>query len=133
MSQPTPEMIRAGFDAFNRRDIEAWQANFAEDFEAHDLKEYPDSEVYYGHGGQDAWLAKQEEVWGPGFKFEPMSILEGDGVAVIETRASGSGIGSHAPVEVIFHMVFRFRDDKIVWSQGFLDRADALEAAGLRE
>jgi hypothetical protein len=30
MSQPTPEMIRAGFDAFNRRDIETWLATFAE-------------------------------------------------------------------------------------------------------
>jgi ketosteroid isomerase-like protein len=34
---------------------------------------------------------------------------------------------------VIFHLVLRFRDDKVVWAQGFLDRAHALEAAGLRE
>jgi ketosteroid isomerase-like protein len=34
---------------------------------------------------------------------------------------------------VIFHHVLRFRDDKVVWSQAFLDRAEALEAAGLRE
>ena len=133
MSQPTPEMIRASFDAFNRRDIEAWLADFAEDCEAHDLKEYPDTDVRYGHAGQRAWLASMQEAWGDDFKFEPTSILEGDGVVVVETRASGSGIGSHAPVEVIFQLVLRFRDDKVVWSQGFLDRADALEAAGLRE
>jgi ketosteroid isomerase-like protein len=133
MSQPTPEMIRAGFDAFNRRDIEAWLATFAEDVEAHDLKEYPDTDVHYGHAGQRAWLASMQEAWGDDFKFEPTSILEGDGVVVVETRASGTGLDSHAPVEVIFQLVLRFRDDKIVWSQGFLDRADALEAAGLRE
>jgi ketosteroid isomerase-like protein len=78
MSQPTPETIRAAYDAFNRRDIEAWLDNLAEDIEAHDLKEYPDAEVYYGHAGQLAWLANNEEVWGAGFKFEPMSILEAE-------------------------------------------------------
>ena len=51
MSQPTPEMIRASFDAFNRRDYEAWLADFAEDCEGHDLKEAPDTDVYYGHAG----------------------------------------------------------------------------------
>jgi ketosteroid isomerase-like protein len=132
MSQPTPETIRAAYDAFNRRDIEAWLANFAEDCEAHDLKEFPDTEVYYGHAGQRAWLAGLQEVWNAGFKWEPMSFLEGDGVVVVETRASGTTIGGHVPTEVIFHLVLRFRDDKVVWSQGFLDRADALEAAGLR-
>jgi ketosteroid isomerase-like protein len=133
MSQPTPEMIRAGFDAFNRRDIEAWLATFAEDCESHDLKEYPDTEVRYGHAGQRAWLANMQEAWGDDFKFEPMSILEGDGVAVVEYRATGFGQGSQVPAEVIAHMVLRFHDDKVVWTQGFLDRADALEAAGLSE
>jgi ketosteroid isomerase-like protein len=133
MSQPTPEMIRAGFDAFNRRDIETWLATFAEDCEAHDLKEYPDTDVRYGHAGQRAWLASMQEAWGDDFKFEPTSILEGDGVVVVEYRATGFGLGSHVPAEVIAYMVLRFRDNKIVWSQGFLDRADALEAAGLRE
>jgi len=27
----------------------------------------------------------------------------------------------------------RFRDDKIVWTKGFIDRAEALKAAGLTE
>jgi ketosteroid isomerase-like protein len=130
MSQPTPEMIRAGFDAFNRRDIEAWLATFAEDCEGHDLKEYPDTDVHYGHPGQRVWLAKEEEVWGVGFKWEPMSFLEGDGVVVVETRASGAGPGGHVPAEVTFHLVLRFRDDKIVWAQGFLDRAGASKLRG---
>jgi ketosteroid isomerase-like protein len=133
LSQPTPEMIRAGFDAFNRRDIEAWLATFAEDVEAHDLKEFPDTDVHYGHAGQRAWLARQEEVWGAEFKWEPMSILEGDGAVVVETRATGTTVGGHVPAEEIFYLVLRFRDFKVVWAQGFLDRDDALEAAGLRE
>jgi ketosteroid isomerase-like protein len=133
MSQPTPEMIGAAYDAFNRGDHETWIATLAEDVEFHDLNETPDTGVFYGHAGVRTWLAKLQEAWGEGFKFEPTSYLEGDGVVVVETRASGAGIGSRVPTELTVHTVLRFRDFKVVWSQGFLDRADALEAAGLRE
>jgi ketosteroid isomerase-like protein len=135
MSQEIPplETIRAGFDAFNRGDYETWIARYAEDTEFLDLAETPDTGVFRGHAGIRAWLAKLQEAWGEGFRFEPVSFTQGDRVVVVDTRAKGIGEGSGVPIEMDVHIVLRFEDQKIVWSQGFIDRDEALEAAGLRE
>jgi ketosteroid isomerase-like protein len=135
MSQEIPplETIRAGFDAFNRGDYETWIARYAEDTEFLDLAETPDTGVFRGHAGIRAWLAKLQEAWGEGFRFEPVSFTQGDRVVVVDTRAKGIGEGSGVPIEMDVHIVLRFRDQKIVWSQGFIDRDEAFEAAGLRE
>ena len=135
VSKATPpfETIRAGFDAFNRGDYEAWIDFYDEDVEFLDLAETPDTGAFRGHAGARAWLAKLQEAWGGGFQFEPRTITEGDGVVLVDTRAKGMGVGSGVPIEMTVYTVFRYRDQKIVWTRGFIDRADALEAAGLSE
>ena len=130
---PSLETIRAGFDAFNRGDYEAWIDLYDEDVEFLDLAETPDTGAFRGHAGARAWLAKLQEAWGEGFRFEPRSITEGDGVVLVDSRAKGIGVGSGVPIEMTVHIVLRYRDQKIVWTRAFTDRADALEAAGLRE
>jgi ketosteroid isomerase-like protein len=127
------ERIRAGFDAFNRGDYETWIALYDEDVEFLDLAETPDTGVFHGHAGVRAWLAKLQEAWGEGFQFEPRKITEGDGVVVVDTRAKGIGVGSGVPIELTVYTVMRYRDQKIIWTRAFLDRAQALEAAGLSE
>ena len=135
VSQATPswEVIRERYDALNRGDCEAWIDLYDEDVEFHDLAETPDTAVFRGHAGVRAWLAKLQEAWREGFRFEPRSVTKGDGVIIVETRAKGIGVGSGVPIEMTFYAVMRYRDQKVVWSQGFIDRAEALEAAGLRE
>ena len=130
---PPLETIRAGFDAFNRGDFESWIAVYDEDVEFLDLAETPDTGVFRGHAGARAWLAKLQEAWGEGFQFEPMNVTEGDEVVVVDTRARGTGTGSGVPIEMTVYTVMRYRDQKVVWTRAFIDRADALEAAGLRE
>ena len=133
MSQPSVEILRTGFDAFNRGDYDAWLAAFSENVEVHDLAETPDTGVFHGHAGVRAWLAKLEMAFGHGFRFEPRSFTEGDGVVVADVRASATGMGGGVPIEMSVHIAFRLHDRKIVWTQGFLNRGAALEAVGLRE
>jgi ketosteroid isomerase-like protein len=134
MSRPSQEMIRAGFDAFNRGDYEAWMTyHLAEDVELRDLAETPDTGVFHGHAGVSAWLAKLQEAWGEGFRFEPTSFTEGEEVVVADVRAKGTGTGGGVPIEMTVYMVLRFRDGKVAWTQSFLDRGAALEMAGLSE
>ena len=53
--------------------------------------------------------------------------------AFVDTRAIGVGVESHIPIEMTVYVVLRFRDRKIVWTKSFMDRTEALEAAGLEE
>jgi ketosteroid isomerase-like protein len=133
MSETRPEILRAGFDAFNRGDYEAWIAAYDEDVEFHDLGDTPDTDIFRGHDGIREWLAKLQEAWSEGFRFEPKSMTWGDAVVVVDTRAIGVGVESHIPIEMTVHIVMRFSDGKIVWTKSFVDRAEALEAAGLQE
>ena len=48
-------------------------------------------------------------------------------------RQWGRGKGSGVPVEYRFFGVWTFRDGKVIRYKGFNERAEALEAAGLRE
>ena len=136
MSQAIPPTadIQAGFDAFNRRDFEAFIALYDEEVELFDLAEAPDQRVFRGHAGVREWIAKLQEAWDEGFvRFEPQSFVEGDGAVVVDTRAKAVGGGSGVPIEMTFHTVLRFRDQKAVWVNSFIDRAEALDAAGLSE
>jgi ketosteroid isomerase-like protein len=90
--------------------------------------------VFHGHAGVRAWLAKLQEAWGKNFRFEPRAFTEGDELVVADVRASATGTGSAVPIEMTVYMVLRLRDDgKVIWTQSFLERDDAVQAAGLRE
>jgi ketosteroid isomerase-like protein len=135
MSQAIPsfEAIRAWFEVVNQADYESWITVWDEDAELLDLAETPDTGVFRGHAGVRAWLAKLQEAWGEGFRFEPRSITQGDDAVVVDTLARGVGLESDVKVEMTVYMVLRYRDQKIVWATSFIDRAEALEAAGLSE
>ena len=132
MPRENIERAREAYKAFNRGDYESWIAELAEDVEIHDLGETPDTGVFHGHAGAREWLAKLEEAWGPGgMRLEPTSFTEGEGVVVAHVRASATGVRAGVPIDMTLHIVARLRDQKVVWMKAFLDRAEALEAAGL--
>jgi uncharacterized protein len=127
------DAVRAAFAAFNRGDYDSWIAAYDDDVEFHDLGETPDTGVFRGHEGIRAWLAKLHEAWGEGFRFDPRSFTAGDGVVVVDTHANGTGMESGIPIEMTVYIVIRFRKGKAVWTKAFMDRAAALEAAGLQD
>jgi ketosteroid isomerase-like protein len=133
VSQADVDTVLAAFAAFNRGDYDSWIAAFDGDAEVHDLAETPDTAVFRGHDGVRAWLAKLQEAWGAEFRFEPRSFNEADGVVLVDTLAVATGTESGVAVEMPVHLVLRLRNHKVVWTQGFLDRANALEAAGRQD
>jgi len=52
-------------------------------------------------------------------------------LAVINFRGRGKASGAEVNIELF--QLWTFRDGKIIRGQGFFDREEALEAAGLRE
>jgi ketosteroid isomerase-like protein len=131
MSQENVEIVRRMLDAFNRGDLDGVIATFDEDCLLEEPREMPDrpSRGFRRHDGIREWMANLRGV--AGVRFEPRSFTTGGGAVVSELAAHGQGQGSGVPVEWTTFAVMQMRDGKITRAQAFLNKADALEAAGL--
>jgi ketosteroid isomerase-like protein len=128
-------MARA-YAAANRRDFELVLT-----FNDPALYEYrpsvellpPDMEtVYHGHEGYRQfwrlWLEAFEDI-----RWEPEEILDFGDKALVTTRQSGTGSGSGIAVSEPVFQLFTFRQGLVIRQEDFLDRSQALEAAGRSE
>ena len=132
MSRENVELVRRAYERWNAGDFGWATENLAPEFE------YLAADVVgiTGHfRGAEGFLRFLEQFW-EGFDeahAEPEEFIEaGDSVlAVINFR--GRGKQSGAEVNMEFFQLWTFRDGKVTRGQGFFDREEALEAAGLRE
>jgi ketosteroid isomerase-like protein len=133
MSEEKVEVVRRMFDAFNRGDVETVVAAFDEGCQLHEPPEMPDTpaEGFRGHQGIREWMANLRETGG--IQFEGTSFTTSDDLVFSEWIGSGRGQGSGVPINWRTFAVVHVHDGRIVRLQAFLDRDQALEAAGLRE
>jgi ketosteroid isomerase-like protein len=133
MSEENVEMIRRAYEAYERGDLDAAVADIAPDCEYIAAGTVPGrTGVYRGPEGYRefvAWLA--EEFTDSHAKVDTL-IDAGDSV-VLGATLRGQGRQSGIPVNFTFWQVWRFAAGKVVHGQGFADKAEALEAAGLSE
>ena len=61
---------------------------------------------------------------------EPIAVGEH---VIVPARLTGRGRLSGAPIDVTFTLLCSLRQDKIVGIRNYWQKAEALEAAGLRE
>jgi ketosteroid isomerase-like protein len=125
------EALRSGYEALSERDVEGWLEGFDRDAELHELADIPDSAVYRGHDGLRRWAAGALELAGQ-WTWTPEEFVSApNGRMMVRVRFQARGSGSGTPVEqTVFH-VFELRDAKVIVIRGFLDHAEAVEAAGL--
>jgi ketosteroid isomerase-like protein len=78
------------------------------------------------------WVAETQEPWAE-VRWELERVVEGDGLVLSFYRAVG--IGRRSGIEVVRDLaaVSRIRDGLIASERVYLDRDEAVEAAGLRE
>jgi ketosteroid isomerase-like protein len=93
----------------------------------------PDFEaVFYGHDGYlqlwRYWLDAIEDL-----RFDPEEILDFGDRLLVTAQQRGHGSGSGVAVSEPVFQLFKFRRGSVVRQEDFRDRAEALEAAGLRE
>lgn len=111
-------------------------AALAEDA-AHDVEldltaVYPDRPVLRGMA--EAYRFRETSPWGASQRFEAERFFEVDDERVLVfVRGTATGRESGVPVEVLAAHEFTFRDGLLVRFKVYLDRAEALEAAGLLE
>jgi ketosteroid isomerase-like protein len=133
MSDENVEVVRKGLDAYNRRDADAFVALCSPDVEY----ETHLGEIYRGRGEVRRHFEYFEqtalETW-ESFHVEVEEITEAsDDRIVVGTLVTARGKASGVPVELRTWAVVWFADGKVTRRRPFRHRADALEAAGLRE
>ena len=137
MSQENVEIVRRVYDAVARGDaatvLDAYDAEVEWDFTRSPWVGVLRQDVYRGHAGirefiqeryADAWVDIEDEC-------EELIAIGEEVVSVVRTR--GRGRASGAETERTHAGLWTLREGKIVRVAWFPTRAEAMEAAGLRE
>jgi len=134
MSQENVEVVRDQFAATNERDFPRAMSYYAEDVElVVDPAAFLERGTFKGRDAVGQWFANWFTTFEPGYHFDIEEARDlGDVVFLI---ASHHGRGRTSGVEVHGQTgyLYRLRGGKIVRVELYPGRAEALEAAGLRE
>jgi ketosteroid isomerase-like protein len=129
MSQENVEVLRRMIDAFNRGDRDEALAYYAAEVEYQTSGQFADEGVYRGPAGvQRLWAQLREDM-------EELNLSVSDIRAVGDRifaagMMRGRGKQSKAGFEQPFWYAVTFRDGLIVRVEAYVDRTQALEAAG---
>jgi ketosteroid isomerase-like protein len=132
----TRRAVKLGLEAANRRDHEAGFALYHPNIEyitPPQLVALGFDSVYRGREGrrevQERWLTD----WGE-FQFKPEELIDmGDGHLLMIGRMEGSGLSSQVGIDNDWANLVTISAGRVIREQVFLDRTEALEAAGLSE
>ena len=133
MSEENVEIVRRSLEAFSGGDMEEMLSYMDPEGELHSaIVGGAEGNVYRGHEGFRKWYADSfesfEELRNEWSEFRDL----GDRVLVfgrVKARGRESGVELDSPMG----WVFTVRRGKLMKADGFLSRAEALEAAGLSE
>ena len=132
MSEADAERIRRAYEVWNESGPAAVTDQFwAEDAVYREGPGWPDAGVYRGRAAALERMRSLIELVGPIEVRLDELIDVGDGRFVACTSMVGEG--ANAPYTQSFAVLHRLRDGLIVEADYYLDRAQALEAAGLSE
>ena len=118
------------YDAWNRRDVEGMLADVDPDIEWRPYLASVAGEPAYGHDEVRAFLTEFSENWET-FRVEIEELFDaGDHVVTfVYVRARGRGSGAEVDLRPGHHLFFR--DGLLLSITTYLERAEALAAAGI--
>jgi ketosteroid isomerase-like protein len=131
MSQEPIDVVRATFEAFQRRDLEAFLGLMDPNVEYRSLVLEVEG-AYHGHEGLRSWWENLLAVFPDWHPTVEDAREVGDRV-VSRVRAEGRGTGSGIGLERDFWHVAEVRDGRLKSSAFYRTEGEALEAVGLRE
>ena len=138
MSQENANAMRHAIEVWNRGDLDAY-LELVENLVHPDLEWYPviaqlvegQETVYRGISGMRRFWEDWHEIFD--FRFDETEIRDLGEKIVVLSHASVTGRGSGVDLDTPLAMVCAFEGDRMIRSDSYLDHAEALEAAGLRE
>jgi ketosteroid isomerase-like protein len=121
------------YAAANRRDFDVIRVQHDPEHEYRPSADLmpPDLEpVFHGHDGYlrlwRYWLDAFEDI-----RWDPEEMIDAGEKVLVTTRQTGHGSGSGVAVSEPVFQLFTFRRGLVVRQEDFLDRDEALAAAGL--
>jgi uncharacterized protein len=132
MSQENVEAARRLYDARNRRDVEAVIAECHPQVEWHPHLSSLAGQPVHGHAGVRRYLTSLGEEWEE-FRQEPEDFFDAGEAVVAFLRTYARGRGSGVEIDMPVAHVITFEGGSCIKSVSYLERSEALEAAGLRE
>ena len=132
MSQEQVEIVRRCWAGLEEDPPKLWLEFFDDEVELRNPPEFPLQGPFRGHEGVRKWAAEVWEVISE-LHHEIEEIIEApDGETVVSVqRTQGRMRHTQLPSNVQWATVWTFRAGKVVRGEGFMRRAEALEAAGL--
>jgi ketosteroid isomerase-like protein len=134
MSKEDADRLRRAYEVWNDSGPAAVTEQFwAEDAVYREGPGWPDAGVFRGRAAALARMQTLIDAVGPIQVRLDELIDVGDGRFVACTRMVGESAASDPPYTQSFAVVQRLRDGLVIEADYYLDRAQALEAVGLRE
>ena len=132
MSQEDVQVVRRSFDAYARDGLDGLLRYLDPEIEWTTTGAFVEAATYRGHEGVRQYLGSMlgefEEV-----RSEPEELIDAGEQVVGTVRISGRGRRSGAAVDLTMTQVCLLRDGRIVRIRNYMNRSEALEAAGLSE
>ena len=131
MSQENVELLRLGFDVWNRRDLDTALAGSHADVEITPVMG-PAATTYRGHEGMRRFW---DDIIGtfPDFSTEVVEARDLGNFVLGIVRIRGQGTAGEVSSEQTVWFASQWRDDKLLWYRAFESESEAVEAVGLRE
>jgi ketosteroid isomerase-like protein len=132
MLQENVEVVRAIWAGLERGDVRLDLCH--EQIELRTVAEIPVADEYRGHDGVRQWATEVWEVFSD-FHNEVEEVIEGEDGETIVTVVRTNGRMRHTGLDAKLRwaVAWTFCGGKATRAQGFLSRAEALEAVGLRK
>jgi ketosteroid isomerase-like protein len=127
-------VIRLGYAAANRRDFDLLLTGLDPGIEYHSSEAWQIGfdPLYHGHDGYlQVWRGLFESF--EDIRLDPEELLDLGDRFLVTITLSGHGAGSGVSTSQPLFQLFTFRRGLVVRQDDFVDRAKALEAAGLSE
>jgi ketosteroid isomerase-like protein len=132
MSVGNVEIVRRCYEFWARRDYSILPEVFDPDVVLDLSRNFFNPDIYRGHEGLRRYVEVVDEMW-EDFDARPTELIEVGDRIVTGTAISGRGRGSGVEVGMELFNVGTFRDGRVLEIVGgYRERAEALEAAGLR-
>ncbi len=132
MSEQNVEIIKRGYEAFNRGDMAAVIDGYDPDVEHWDRADDPDAAVRRGRDALAAYYAELSESYAA-IQIEPKEFIDAGGLVVVPVRVTVRGRVSGAVAEGDQVLVYRLKAGKVTELREYRDKAEALKAVGLQE